>query len=394
MSGGRDHSLLKWLREREVAMVALLEQLVRAESPSLDPVAQERGLELLAGELEEAGYKTRRIRGGGTGDHLFARPELRRPNASYQLVVGHVDTVWPLGSVERNPPRVENGRLYGPGAYDMKGGLVQLVFALRALRALGLEPPVTPAILISSDEETGSVSSARYLRLLARPAARALVLEPPNGAGGELKTGRKGVGRFRVTVHGRAAHAGTSPDDGVSAILELSYQVQRLFALNDRARGVTVNVGTVDGGLLPNVIAPQASGLVDVRVRNRQDAVAVERAIRSLRPVLVGVAISVEGGFGRPPMLQTPRNRELCRRAQRLAEGIGLDVGEAPVVGGASDANLTSDLTATLDGLGAVGHGAHATDEHVVTSALPERAALLALLLMEPARDGAAAVAA
>jgi len=387
MSSNGEHPLLAWLRLREEEMTVFLEELVRAESPSLDPAAQSQGLELLAGELRAAGYQARRIRGEGTGDHLFARPEQRRAHVPYQLVIGHVDTVWPLGSVEQSPPRIENGRLYGPGAYDMKGGLVQLVFALRALRALRLEPPVTPAILISSDEEIGSVHSRRYVRMLARRAVRTFVLEPPDGALGELKTGRKGVGHFRVAVHGRAAHAGARPEAGVSAILELSHQVQRLFALNDRDRGVTVNVGMIDGGLRPNVIAPEASAQVDVRAPTSEDAAAVERVIRNLRPVHGGVAISVEGGLGRPPMPQTPRNRELCRQAQRLARTLGFEVGEAPVVGGASDANLTSPFSATLDGLGAVGDGAHAADEHVVVSELPERAALLALLLLEPVRQ-------
>jgi len=385
MSGNREHPLLAWLRGREEEMTVSLGELVRAESPSLDAAALGRGLDLLAGELRAAGYRSRIIRGEGTGDHLFARPNERRVHTPHQLVLGHVDTVWPLGSVQQRPPRIENGLLYGPGAYDMKGGLVQLVFALRALRALGLQPPVTPAILINSDEEIGSVNSRRYVRLLARGAVRTLVLEPPQGARGELKTGRKGLGQFRVAVHGRAAHAGASPDEGVSAILELSHQVQQLFALNDRDRGVTVNVGTIDGGLRPNVIAPEASAQVDVRAPTSEDAVAVERVIRNLRPLHGGVAISVEGGFGRPPMQQTPRNRELCRRAQELARQLGFEVAEAPLVGGASDANLTSPLTATLDGLGAVGDGAHAADEHVVLAALPERAALLALLLLEPA---------
>lgn len=366
-------------------MVELLEQLVRIESPSLDSAALGQSLALLAAELDSLDYRTRRLPGIGSGAHLFARPRLRGRPAHYQLVSGHVDTVWPLGSVKRNPPRLEQGRFYGPGAYDMKGGLVQLVFALRALKALGLDPPVVPVILVNTDEEVGSAGSSVHLRRLARRAVRALVLEPPEGASGELKTGRKGVGYFRVAVQGRAAHAGSHPEQGMSAILELSHQIQRLFALNDHARGVSVNVGTIDGGLRPNVVAARATAFVDVRAPTVDDMTEVETELRGLVPVQPGISVSVSGGFDRPPMMQTLRNRELCRHAQRLGEQLGLDVDEAPVVGGASDANLISDLTATLDGLGAVGAGAHATDEHVVVSALPERAALLALLLMEPA---------
>ncbi|HET7855165.1 MAG TPA: M20/M25/M40 family metallo-hydrolase [Gaiellaceae bacterium] len=384
MHDGRDLRVLDWLRAHEQEMTVALDRLVRAESPSLDPAAQEQGLELLARELRRVCYVPRRIRGREDGNHLFARPDRCRAHAGHQLVIGHLDTVWPLGSVKRNPPRIENGRLYGPGSYDMKGGVVQLVFALRALQALRREPPITPAILVTSDEETGSMDSRRYIRMLARGAVRAFVLEPPDGARGELKTGRKGVGRFRVAVHGRAAHAGACPEEGVSAILELSHQIQRLFAMNDGHAGVTVNVGTIQGGLMPNVIAPEASARVDVRAPTPEAAVVIERAIRSLTPVHAHVAITVEGGFSHPPMPQTVRNRKLYRRARELARALGFDIGEAPVVGGASDANLASELTATLDGLGAVGGGAHAADEHVVLEALPERAALLALLLLEP----------
>jgi glutamate carboxypeptidase len=283
------------------------------------------------------------------------------------------------------PPGRENGHFYGPGSYDMKGGLVQLVFALATLRDLGLRPGIDPVVLVNSDEEIGSIHSRRYIRLLARGAARAFVLEPPTSPAGALKTSRKGVERFEVVVRGRAAHAGTNPEEGVSAILELAHQVERLFALSDPAHGVTVNVGTIDGGLRANVVAPEATALVDVRAPTHETAEAVARAIRSLEPSRPGTTITVRGDSGRPPMPASDRNRALFRRAQRLALSLGLRVDESPLVGGASDANLTSQLTATLDGLGAVGDGAHAADEHVLVSALPERTALLALLLLEDA---------
>lgn len=365
-------------------MAEVLDRLVRAESPSLVPGSERAALDVVANRLENAGFVTRRLRGDGTGDHLFARPRARRRHSPYQLIVGHVDTVWPLGSIQTMPPHRDNGRFYGPGAYDMKGGLVQLVFALRALHELGLPPPLTPVVFVNSDEEIGSVDSGRHIRKLARGADRALVLEPPAGPAGALKTGRKGVSRFEVIVTGRAAHAGTSPEEGVSAILELSHLVQRLFALSDPEAGVTVNVGTIDGGLGANVIAPEASALVDVRAPTEAAAARVAQAILSLEPSRPGTTVAVRSDLGRPPMPQTGRNRMLFRRAQRLGAELGLRIEEAPVVGGASDANLTSELTATLDGLGAVGDGAHARDEHVVVSALPERAALLALLLLEP----------
>jgi glutamate carboxypeptidase len=381
-----EHPLLAWLRTQEPAMVQLLRELVRAESPSFAPGSHARAVELLEEALWAAGCATRRVGGNANGCHLYARPEHRVAGAPYQLLIGHFDTVWPLGSVDERPPRLEDGRLYGPGSYDAKGGLVQLVFALRALRANGLAPTVTPVVLANSDEEVGSADSARFITRLARGADRAFILEPPDGGRGRLKTSRKGVGGFRVSVHGRASHAGGSPERGVSAILELSHQIQRLYALNDRERGITVNVGTVDGGLRPNVVAPEATALVDVRAPTEADAERLEREIFALEPVAKGTSLSVTGGFLRPPMPQTARNHALCRRAQALGAQLGLHLDEAPLVGGGSDANLTSPLTATLDGLGSLGDGAHAEDEHVVVSALPERAALLALLLLEPAR--------
>jgi glutamate carboxypeptidase len=382
--------ILDWLRNREQQMTDLLARLVLAESPSLVPGSESAALEVLSGALEESGFRTRLLRGRGTGDHLFALPRSRRRDGLYQLILGHVDTVWPLGTIRSHRTGRENGRFYGPGTYDMKGGLVQLVFALAALHELGLEPAVTPVVLVNSDEEIGSIDSARYIRLLAGRAARAFVLEPPAGPAGLLKTGRKGVESFEVVVTGRAAHAGTNPDEGASAILELSHVVQELFALNDATQGVTVNVGLIDGGLRPNVVAPEATAVVDVRAPSEATASAVAHAILSLEPAKRGTTVTIRADVARPPMPATDRNRALFRRAQRLAWSLGLRVGEAPLVGGASDANLTSILTATLDGLGAVGDGAHAPDEHVVVSALPQRAALLALLLLEdaPANQG------
>ena len=376
-------TILDWLRERQEPMTVLLERLVLAESPSLTPGSEAAALDLLTEELEDVGFATRRLRGDGTGDHLFARPPDRTRSAGFQLLIGHVDTVWPLGTVSGMPARRDNGSFCGPGAYDMKGGLVQLVFALKALQELQLRPSVTPVVLVNSDEEIGSVDSSRHIRRLARGATRAFVLEPPVAPNGSLKTSRKGVERFEVVVRGRAAHAGTNPEEGVSAILELSHQVEELFALTDPGQGVTVNVGTIDGGLQANVVAPEASALVDVRAPTEAAAREVEHAIRALKPSRPGTTITVRNDSGRPPMLPTERNHALFRRADQLARELGLAIDEAPLVGGASDANLTSDLTATLDGLGAVGDGAHSRDEHVVVSALPERAALLALLLLE-----------
>ena len=376
-----DPGLLDWLRARTAVMVEALGRLASAESPSLDRTAQREPFELLAEPLRELDFEVERLPGRSVGDHLLARERGAGSSGDgEQLLLGHMDTVWPRGTLKSMPVREEAGRLHGPGVYDMKAGLVQMVFAIRALRERGLAPSAPVVVLVNSDEEIGSPESREHIERLARSAARVLVLEPSYGPSGRLKTVRKGVGDFVVTVSGVASHAGIEPGKGVSAILELSHQIQRLFALNDPERGVTVNVGTIDGGLRSNVIAPEARAIVDVRVRATEDAERVEAAIRALAPVHEGADLRVDGGFGRPPLERTARNRGLWEVARQAAAELGIPLEEAEV-GGASDGNLTSRYTATLDGLGAVGDGAHAEHEHVVVERMPERAALLAMLL-------------
>lgn len=379
----RPRALLDRLVELRPQMIQLLERLVRAESPSLDAEALRAPYRILATELEQLDYVVRRVP-GTTGGHLYARPRRRRRGARRQLLIGHLDTVWPLGTIADMPVIERDGWLYGPGTADMKGGLVQIVFALRALHDLGLEPRVTPVVFVNADEEVGSPGSTPFLRLLAQGAERAFVLESGEGPQGRLKIARKGLGRFHVTVHGRPSHAGAEPAAGVSAILELSHQVQRLYDLNDVDRGITVNVGVIDGGLRPNVVAAQASATVDVRVPTAAAARKVETALRALKPVLEGAMIVVDGEWGRPPMEPHARNRRLLEAAIRLGDQLGLAVEDAGLVGGGSDANTTSLLTATLDGLGPVGIGSHAHDERADVRRMPERTALLALLLLEP----------
>ena len=265
----------------------------------------------------------------------------------------------------------------------MKGGLVQMVLALEACRDLELTPELTPVVFVNADEEIGSRSSTRYIRLLAQHARRAFVIEPAMGEAGDLKTERKGIGRFTITVHGKAAHAGLNPEEGASAILELSHVIQKLFALNDPEKGITVNVGTIDGGIQPNVIAPLSTAVADVRVPTIADGDAIEAAIHGLEADTPGVRLRIEGSIGRPSMEATPRNRALWESAQQLGRTLGLELGQARA-GGGSDGNTTSQYTATLDGLGPVGHGAHAQHEFIYIDRTLERAALLAMLLLEP----------
>jgi glutamate carboxypeptidase len=303
-----------------------------------------------------------------------------------QLLIGHFDTVWPVGPVAERPFSVNGNRVHGPGVFDMKGGLSQLLLALRALHELDVEVPLTPIVFLNADEEIGSRSSSGYIRMLARRARRTFVLEPAMGDDGDIKTERKGIGRFTITVHGKAAHAGLDPEGGASAILELSHVIQSLFALNDPDDGITVNVGTIDGGIHPNVIAPHSTAVVDVRVPTVEAGEYIEQAIHGIEPSTPGVRLHVEGSIGRPSMEATPRNAALWQQARAIGAELGLEL-RAARAGGGSDGNTTSQYTATLDGLGPVGDGAHAEHEFLYIDKTLERTALLAMLLQAPAEE-------
>jgi glutamate carboxypeptidase len=315
------------------------------------------------------------------GDHLVGRFFGSIPEKP-ALVVGHFDTVWPVGTIDRLPFRREGDRLYGPGAYDMKTSLVLVAAVLEAFAALGLEPRRPVTVLFTSDEEVGSKTSRALIEDLARESRHALVLEPPL-ADGSLKTARKGVGRFALEVRGKAAHAGIAPEQGASAVVEMAHQILKIQSFNDPASGTTVNVGTVRGGTTPNVVPAHASAQVDARAVTTVGAEALERAMAGLTAVTPGTRVAVSGGFNRPPMERTPAVAALFERARAIGAALGLAPTEG-ATGGGSDGNFTAAVgTPTLDGLGALGGGAHADDEHILFGTIPERAALLAALLME-----------
>jgi glutamate carboxypeptidase len=382
-------AIIAFLRQSAPAMEAYLERLVLAESPSTRPEAQAEVLSILNESLVDLDFDVALIEGLRTGGHLLARQGSGATNSTEngQLLLGHCDTVWPVGTLASMPFQVKREVIRGPGVFDMKGGLTQMVFALRALRELELTPRPPVVVFVNSDEEIGSFESEPHIRALAQQVRRVFVLEPALGQDGRLKTARKGVGRFEVVVEGKAAHAGLDPGAGVSAILELSYLIQALHSLNDPGRGISVNVGIVEGGLGSNVIAPEARALVDVRVSKREDAEWMEAAIKDLRPVTPGTFYRISGAIGRLPMERTERNQRLWALAKEMAAAAGFDLDQG-LAGGASDGNFTSRHVATLDGLGAVGDGAHASHEFIFRDRVPERAALLALMLLSP---GAAA---
>ena len=373
--------ILTHCKENQSQMIQFLKGLVQIETPSKDPEAQQPIFRILREELEKMDFYVMEQPGFKTGGFLYARPLVRDKSNSLQMLVGHCDTVWDKKTLLKMPITDKNGTLTGPGVYDMKAGLTQMIFALRLVQQLNLKMPLSPIVLINSDEEIGSIESGRIIQKLARISERAYVLEPPLGLDGKLKTARKGIGRFTLTVEGKAAHAGLDPTKGVNAIVELSHLVQKLYAMNDYTKGITVNVGTIEGGISPNVVAPRSQAVVDVRVETIEDGEYITEKIYGLNSHSGEVNVQIIGGIGRPPMEKTERNQSLWNLAKSNAEILGIPL-EQGTAGGGSDGNTTSLYTATLDGLGTTGDGAHALHEHILVDHLPERTALLAMLLL------------
>ncbi len=372
-------------RSRQAEWLEALRSLVEHESPSRDKPALDALARVLAGRFEAIGGKVRVVANPDGGDHLIARffdEGVSGPGLKPTLIVGHFDTVWPVGTLAGMPFRVEGGQAFGPGVYDMKASLVLVEFALGAIRDLGLRPTRPVEVLLTSDEEIGSPSSRALIEERAGSSHVALIVEPAL-ADGSLKTARKGVGHYRITVEGKAAHAGVEPEKGISAVDELARIVLGLHALSDPAIGTSVNVGVIEGGTTSNVVAARASAQVDIRAKTLVQAQALDEAIRAIRPRHPEARLAVEGGFNRPPMERTPAGVALFERARAIGRAIGLELGEG-ATGGGSDGNFTAALgVPTLDGLGVRGAGAHARHEQVDLASLPERAAVLAGLLLD-----------
>jgi len=374
--------LLAAASERRDAMVKVLENFVRCESPSHDKAAVDRFGEIVAREWRRRGADVRVLRQKERGNHLRVEIGVDRGGSRSQiLVLGHLDTVYPMGTLQKTPFRIANGRAWGPGTFDMKGGLVLALFAVDALRAAGVAVDKRMVFLWTSDEEIGSKSSQAVIEAEARRSDAVLVLEPAFGKEGRLKTERKGTGGVEILVTGRAAHAGIEPEKGVNAVHELALQIERLARLNDAERGITVQTTVVAGGTVSNVVPEHARAEVDIRFSRLADAAGLERKIHGLRPILKGAKIEVRGGINRPPLERTAAMQRFFAHARGLMAGMGLELGEAST-GGASDGNFTGALgIPTLDGLGAVGDGAHTPGENVLIRSLAERAALIAGLL-------------
>jgi len=377
-------AVLQWLARAQPRIVGTIKTLVEMESPSGSKPAVDKLVHHLAQEFRRAGGKVTLHRQPKFGDHLQVDfPAGKSGNASAKpvLLLGHCDTVWDVGTLKTMPFQVQKGRLWGPGVYDMKTGIAQMLYAIGALREVagGLPRPVT--VLLVTDEEVGSDCSRKLTESLAKKSAAVLVCEPSQGPQGALKTWRKGVGEYTLRVRGRAAHSGVDFTQGESAILELAHQLLEIAKFTDLERGLTVNPGVIRGGTRTNVIAAEAVAEIDVRIKQLADAPAIEQRFRSLKPRNPQCRIEVSGGINRPPMERNEGVVRLYELARQAGEALRMEVREAGT-GGGSDGNFTAALgIPTLDGLGGVGEGAHALNENVLIEEIPRRTALVALLI-------------
>lgn len=372
-------SFLDFFAWRADTALDLLRGLVEIESPSTDKAAVDRVVRFVAERARAAGAEVTIIPQERWGDHLLAR---WGEGEGGFLLLCHLDTVWPIGTLAERPWRMEGEQAFGPGVYDDKASAAIILTALEGLQAMSLSPRYPVTVLFNSDEEVGSPSSRPLIEAEAARARVVFCIEParPDGA---LKVWRKGTGRYTITALGRAAHAGADHERGINAIEELAHQVLRLQRMTDYGAGTTVNVGRIEGGTRANIVPDRASVRVDVRVKTMAEWEQISAAITALQPVLPGARLVVEGGMSRPPMEASPVTLEPFRRAQEIATGLGLTL-TADGTGGASDANFTAAMgIPTLDGLGALGDGAHSVDEYIFIPSLAERAALLAALLRE-----------
>lgn len=371
---------LHYFEQRRDQMVDTIRRFVEIESPSDNKQAVDRCSAFAAEEFAALGGRAQFHRVADFGNHL----QIDFPGETQQkpvLLLGHYDTVYPLGTLATTPCRIGNGRLWGPGALDMKSGIALMLYAIQGLQSWHGQLPRPVTVLLVSDEEVGSDSSRHMTEALAKQSAAVLVLEPSYGPRGAVKTARKGVGEYSLKVAGVASHSGLDFEKGQSAILELAKQILAISKMVDVKRGLTLNVGVVQGGTRANVIASEATATLDVRVARMKDAAAIDKKLRGLRPFNRKCKLEITGGVNRPPMERTPGVAMLYHKAAILARQLGWTLSEA-AVGGGSDGNFTAGLgIPTLDGLGAVGDGAHAVHEFVTISELPRRAALLAGLI-------------
>jgi glutamate carboxypeptidase len=373
--------ILSWAQSQQTAYTLMLRQLVECESPSDDPAAVNRFVDLLS-DLTAPHAKLKTVSGGKFGKHLLCEFPAAKRGGGQLLVLSHSDTVWPMGTLKSMPFREADGRLWGPGTLDMKGGIAIVLFAMRALRELDIPLPHKVLLQVNSDEEVGSSSSRALTEKHALASKAVYVVEPGTGLTGKLKTSRKGVGAYTVAVKGRAAHAGVDFGNGASAIVELARQVEKIAGFTNLDRGLTVNPGVISGGTRSNVIAAEAVAHIDIRVQKLNDFAPLDRKFQSLKSYDKRCTVSVTGGLNRPPMERKPGTIALYRIAQKVSKAMGVPIEES-ATGGGSDGNFTAALgIPTLDGLGPVGEGAHAPNESILIDRIADRIALFAGLML------------
>ena len=372
---------LQYFEKRRSGIVRTIRELVSIESPSDNKPALDRLADVLGARFEALGGRPHFHRATTAGNHLQVDFDGAKAGSPL-LLLGHYDTVYPLGTLRNIPCRARAGRVWGPGVLDMKAGIALMLAAIAGLRDWHEETlprPVT--VFLASDEEIGSASSRRITERLAKNSAAVLVLEPAYGLHGAVKTARKGVGEYTLRVTGKAAHSGLDFEKGESAVIEIARQILRISKLVDLRRGLTLNVGLINGGTRANVVPAEAAATLDVRIAHRKDAAGIDRKLRSLKPFNRNCSLQISGGINRPPLERTPGVTQLYAKAAAIAKNLGWKLEQASV-GGGSDGNFTAALgIPTLDGLGAVGEGAHAAHESILISELPRRAALLARLI-------------
>ncbi len=385
--GKIDYDEIKtYCKDHKDWFIQRLKKYVKAESPTDDIMQNRKLLHAIAGDFKELDYSVEWKESVSSAGQIICTPvnsDLRKD----QLLIGHADTVWPVGTLERMPWIIDGNVIRGPGVYDMKAGIVMMQLGIKIMKELGLNPKLRPVVMITSDEETGSRDSWGEIEEIAKSVSRVFVPEPSIGLEGKIKTERKGSGRYQIRVKGKEAHSGVEPEKGASAIVEMAHIIQKLDQLNDYDKGVSLNVGLISGGKAVNIVAGECNIEVDLRYMEKADGEAIDKKIKSLESELEETEITVEGGLRRPPVTKNERNKRLWELAQNSAGKLGLTIEEG-LSGGGSDGSITSQFTATIDGMGAVGEGAHSPSEKILIEETLDRAALLTVMLLAEDVDG------
>jgi len=357
-----------------------LKKYVLAESPTDDIIQNGKLLHAIAEDFKELDYQVEWKESVLSAGQIICRP-VKSELEEDQLLIGHVDTVWPIGTLDKMPWKIDDNVIRGPGVYDMKAGIVMMQLGIKIIKELGLKPKLRPVVMITSDEETGSRDSWDEIEKIANTVNRVFVPEPSIGLEGKIKTERKGSGRYQIKVKGKEAHSGVEPEKGASAIVEMAHIIQKVDELNDYEKGISLNVGMISGGKAVNIVPGDCVVEVDLRYMKKSDGEEIDDKIKKIKPELRETEITVVGGLRRPPVVKNERNQKLWEQAQNCAQELGLKIEEG-LSGGGSDGSITSQFTATIDGMGAVGEGAHSSSEKILIDETLDRAALLAAMLV------------